>query len=430
VGGLAARREGGGASRFSYNDLQFEFDGARVGNAIAIQEVEGKGDGMKPQTRILVLAAAALAVLVAPTFAGEYHASELNVCYDCHTMHYSMQHEWESETGPIVPGGVATGGNWLGAGGPYHYLLKADANLICLQCHDGQSFAPDVYGDNANPTYVRSAGALNGTPGTYTPGTDYEDRKGHTLDSTATPPGYDASLSGFGAYDPAGGLKCFNCHTQHGRTNAYRNLGPRRSTSPNADFIVSYSINTTFDPAVDVTVGLPSYTPLGGAPFDQYYAVGSVSYGRTDTTHGGGTLESSNNIDRMCSSCHGMFHGGAGDTEIGGIANPLGAGFVEFERHPTSGVTIGQVGGGHSSLTGRYANAASINKVKVYADNQTTFADASPGCVSCHKAHGNKNPFGLIFMNRLAGTVTEEGTGTVITDGLRDLCGQCHVQGN
>ena len=53
-------------------------------------------------------------------------------------------------------------------------------------------------------------------------------------------------------------------------------------------------------------------------------------------------------------------------------------------------------------------------------------ADVTPTCITCHKAHGNGNPFGLIFRAG-SGAPTEDGD----TDGssLRDLCGQCHVQG-
>jgi len=50
--------------------------------------------------------------------------------------------------------------------------------------------------------------------------------------------------------------------------------------------------------------------------------------------------------------------------------------------------------------------------------------DHSPTCLTCHKAHGNRNPFGLIFMGN-TGRITEEGT----TGGRYvDLCRQCHIQ--
>jgi len=50
-------------------------------------------------------------------------------------------------------------------------------------------------------------------------------------------------------------------------------------------------------------------------------------------------------------------------------------------------------------------------------------------CLSCHKSHGNKNSFGLIYMKGV-GDVTEEGAGTGSGAGAYiDLCQQCHVQG-
>ena len=71
------------------------------------------------------------------------------------------------------------------------------------------------------------------------------------------------------------------------------------------------------------------------------------------------------------------------------------------------------------------------------AQNAGGFTDATPGCVSCHKAHGNQNPFGLFYLGRTpSGTPNEQGAlmaGQVaMTDqiGTRNLCGQCHGQGN
>ena len=56
-----------------------------------------------------------------------------------------------------------------------------------------------------------------------------------------------------------------------------------------------------------------------------------------------------------------------------------------------------------------------------------TVADGTvtPSCMSCHKGHGNANPFGLIFMTGSGANVTENGDGGV----YKDLCRQCHVQG-
>jgi len=112
----------------------------------------------------LTLAITMVAIIAAvPAFAGEWHAGATNVCTDCHTMHFSMQHNWDG-TSPVATTPQA-GGNWLGDSGPNERLLKLPANELCLSCHDGQSFAPDVVGVNANaaPTGGRSAGALNET---------------------------------------------------------------------------------------------------------------------------------------------------------------------------------------------------------------------------------------------------------------------------
>ena len=56
--------------------------------------------------------------------------------------------------------------------------------------------------------------------------------------------------------------------------------------------------------------------------------------------------------------------------------------------------------------------------------------------MTCHKAHGNQNPFGLVFLDRNATSVGEEGgfgaddTDTSVKTGYRNLCGQCHSQGD
>ena len=133
--------------------------------------------------RLLVMVAI-LAAVTFPVIAGEWHAGQTNLCTDCHTMHFSMQHNWDGTT--PVSTTVQPGGNWMGATGPNARLLKLPANELCEACHNGQSFAPDVVGLNANtsPSQGRSAGALTepASPG-------YEVYKGHTLGDTSVPPG-------------------------------------------------------------------------------------------------------------------------------------------------------------------------------------------------------------------------------------------------
>lgn len=383
---------------------------------------------------VIGLAAAAtltLVLLLATSgTTGEWHSGAKNFCYDCHTMHFSMQHGFD---GGAVSSTPALGGNWLSATGPNQFLLKAPANQLCLSCHDAQTFAPDVKEVNTNAASYpqgRSAGAIND----MTSAAPYDQWKGHTLDSTATPPGFDPTVIGASAtwYDPAGGLECISCHAQHGPATAYRNLGPYSLGGAATGARPTYTISSTNDTSVDVWINLASYTAGSGTPatFGPYYDQSNVSFNRNDATVG--TTLTSNRMDTFCGACHGTFHGGPGDTGIGASAAVLDG----FIRHPTSQVTIGASGtqgyGGHSSLTRFVANTT---KTRVYASDRAGYTDASPGCVSCHKAHGNQNPFGLFFLNGNATAgVNEQGgfvTGQTVgyEQGFRNLCGQCHGQG-
>lgn len=382
---------------------------------------------------ILVFAAAIVLAAAASGSAGEYHTGGTLLCYDCHTMHFSMQHGFDGGT---VSTTVAPGGNWLSGTGPNEFLLKAPANQLCLACHDGQTFAPDVLMANANasPSQGREAGALN--DGGAAP---YQSYKGHTLGAVDNPPGFDPTKIGASAtwYDPAGGLECVSCHAQHGPAGAYRNLGPYALGGAAGNARPSYAISATNDTTKDVWINLASYTAGSGSAgtFNPYYDRANINFNRNDATVG--TTKTSNKLDTFCAACHGNFHGGPGDTNIGATTAALDG----FLRHPTSQVTIGTAGtqgyGGHSALTRYQANT---QKVKVYSSTFSAtvgsgFTDASPGCITCHKGHGNQNPFGLIFLYRGAPSVDEQGgygaTQTAdLATGYRNLCGQCHGQGN
>ncbi len=353
-----------------------------------------------------------LLLVARPSRAGEYHTGVYLICSDCHTMHYSQQHQYDGTPGAGMPP--------LGAAGPYKYLLRNDENALCKSCHDGQTFAPDVVGANTG-THVREAGALNEVGGTG----DYAEWKGHTLGSTATAPG--------GTFANAEGLECVNCHHQHGHagsnvtdvkgnavTSAYRNLRAMSIGGVNKN--VSYAKETN-DLTKDVL--LRSWT-LGDIANN--YKVDNVDLNEPVSTDSG--------IGTWCKGCHTNFHGKKGDTNMGGN----GTGGTEWLRHPTADANIGAVGGGHSSLS-RFGGR--LNRVKVMSptgDWGTQGAawanpptDLTPTCITCHKAHGNKNPFGLIYMAGLtAGGVTEEGDTEGTTgagSGARRVCMQCHVQG-
>jgi hypothetical protein len=395
-------------------------------------------------TRRFIVCLAVLAAAALPAFAGEWHAGTTNVCTDCHTMHFSMQHDWNSLNAPSNT--PAANGNWLSVNGPNQFLLKAPANELCAGCHDGQTFAPDVIGNNTNLaglTQGRSAGALNDEVGAA----PYQQYKGHTLGSTDIPPGFNPTAAGVpvaNQYVPgAEGLECISCHLQHGSATVWRNLGPRV-----AAFQPTYAMGTTNNTTMDVwlnqqyttdavTTGNP-YPANSGNPttFNTIYDNANVIYNKSNPAVPAGSSETtSNRMDTFCSSCHGNFHGGPGDGNIGASMAALDG----FIRHPTSVVVIGasaaQSYGGHSALS-RYVQATT--KVKVYANDRVGYTDASPGCVSCHKSHGNQNPFGLVFLNRNATAIDEQGgyaAGQVemangYGQGYRNLCGQCHSQGN
>jgi len=354
-------------------------------------------------TQIATLACIlALAIFrVEPSVAGEYHYGQTLVCYDCHTMHFSQSHKWAD--GTAVSNKAGTGGDWLGTSGPNAYLLKgSNSNGLCLSCHDGQTFAPDVMGANTN-SYVRAAGALSS--GTA----PYENWKGHTLDGLVTPPGGYMNLR----------LECVNCHSPHGNTS-YRNLDG--TSTP-----VTYAKGTN-----DLTkdVFLRSWT-LGQIATN--YSVDNVDFNEPPAT----PQNRGSPMATFCRGCHTEFHGRGGDSNMGGTG---GTGWL---RHPTADANIGQYAadGQHSSLD-VFKNK--LYRVKVmsplgdWGTQGSAWAAAptnlTPTCVTCHKAHGNQNPFGLIF---LAGTgpLTEEGDSDGNTSPnpgvrMRALCGQCHVQAN
>ncbi len=416
---------------------------------------------MKGKTLLSILGLAAgmtlilALLLVTGGTAGQYHAggNDTLVCYDCHTIHFSMQHKWESGD-PVIPGppqiqnGQLTG-DWIGTTGPNEFLLKAPANQLCLSCHNGQNYTTDVFGANFNAgnyTGGREAGALNDP----SLGTPYETWKGHTLDSAVVPPGYDPTKVGLSAtwYDNTQGLECVSCHLQHGSPDRYRNLGPRSFPGGSTN-VPTYVLGNTNDNTKDVWIRNVLTTYVGGsmsaATFGPYYSAANIFFNRNDGTTG--QLKWSNRISLQCASCHANFHGGPGDSTVGGAP---GAGNLEgFLRHPTAQVNIGASGaagyGGHSTLS-RFTGATT--KVKVTSDNSGasgtdgSFTDASPFCLTCHKGHGNQNPFGLIFLSRNATVAYDatpespEGGGWdatqahTIQEGYRNLCGQCHGQGN
>lgn len=332
---------------------------------------------------------------------GEYHHGTSLKCSQCHTMHYSQAHSYSG--GPADP--------YVGTNGPYEYLLQGEVNEMCLRCHDENDDRKDVMGTT---TYVldggRIAGALNWADGAGTNDPGYEHSDGHSMGSTAIAPG--------GIFQNPNGFNCTDCHHQHGYAGfgavtvdpaatyptywtdwgTYRNLigSTQRITFANG----------TNDPAVyDVFEN-------GGAYGTRKYDTNLIDYNEP--------VNNDSAFANWCGSCHSNFHGGIGGANTGGTASG------EFVRHPTEEVNLGAIGGGHSRLSVYDGHTIHVKMMSETGDWVTAGnTTLTPSCFSCHKAHGNQNPFGLIYMLGEDTVVTEEGS----ANGTQyDLCRQCHVQ--
>jgi predicted CXXCH cytochrome family protein len=261
--------------------------------------------------------------------------------------------------------------------------LKASPNRVCLSCHDGQPGIPDVMGSDVNAGHgPRQAGGLpSGEPG-YGPG------RGHLLESQGPPPG--------GAW-PSGEtqLQCVSCHAAHGNGN-YRNLGGRLSQPPR----VSYVTSTVPTNAVDVRIDLAAVPPVGERVAAGFYSATRTYFNRPSTSGSG--------YGAFCATCHRAF-------ASAGVRSP-------FRLHPVETVGLSP------AMALRYNRSA--NKLQLLAPSNASStvygASASLSCMTCHRAHGNRNPFAMLFM-KPTGVVTEQGVEDAV---LRDLCVQCHPVGS
>ncbi len=330
-----------------------------------------------------VLAICALVLAPASVRAGDYHSGASLICSDCHVAHGSQAHVYQA--GDPFFHGVA-------GGAPYKFLLRDEENNLCLSCHDGKTWAPDVFGNNTplgGPN--RLAGALNSNAAVKANDAGYDEIDGHTLWSTATAPG------GTWVSPSSSGLRCIDCHSQHGQTvTQYRNLkGPA----------LTYAI-TTNDPTKDVFERAPAS-----------YTEADVDYNEPNAAASG--------YATWCKQCHTKFHDASGSANMGGASGGDAGTLTPWLRHPQADVNIGQNATYISSLAQYQGHT---NRVKTMDPNGSwaaPVAGVTPTCFSCHKSHGNKNGFGLIYMAGSGTTVTEEGDGGQ----YKDLCRQCHVQG-
>lgn len=341
-------------------------------------------------------AAAALAwsLVAGAARAGEYHSGTTLVCSECHVMHFSQGHGYS-------PSG--TGGFGALGPGPNPALLRNRGNDLCLSCHDSSGLATDVLGASntgSQPGIVRSGGHLNrigqGTEG-----------DGHTLDSLATAPGSQPAWSAPDENGVGVGLACTNCHAPHG------GVGPGHPTG-------SQFRNLRTEPghAFDRWVTHNDVLGTNDLSRDVFLRSGSYDEAALDWNE---PNPSDSAIARWCGGCHAFVHGNDLSSAGGGLM-PAGGTSTWFEEHPVWERNFGQ------EEVAQYGTKQ--NKVKVMSEigmwDPAGF-DVTPTCVTCHRAHGNGRPYGLIYRSG-TGLPTEDGdtNGTSVDD----LCLQCHEDGS
>jgi hypothetical protein len=335
--------------------------------------------------KVLIGVAACVLIAAVPVMAGDYHSGATLNCSECHVMHQSQTHGYNANGGGIY---AAVGGD-----APYERLLRNNINDLCLTCHDGQMFAPDVLGATS-ASIVRQAGALNRDNAS-----PYFDADGHTLGSNDIAPG--------GTWNNADGLECTDCHTAHGSGNTsvpnpYRNL--RASGNTGSSYRFDYAIGTN---------------DLSKAVFERSATSGGTHYATSNVDFNEPSQDSSR-YAVYCQKCHTNFHGSQGDGNMYDAVNG------DWLRHPTADADLSG-----SRLT-NFKNKLHRPKMMTNANDWGTQGvawaaaptDLTPSCFTCHKAHGNTNAFGLIYPTGAA-PIDEDGDGT----STRDQCKACHTQG-
>jgi hypothetical protein len=330
-----------------------------------------------PVLAAFVLAVGLFVILPSDGPTGDYHNGQTLVCSDCHTMHYSQSHAYDSGNPALNP---------PGPNGPFGSLLRAGGSALCLSCHDGKPIAPDVLGEHNNG-YVRQAGALT------TGAAPYENWKGHTIGESAVPPGGAMIIA----------LQCTNCHAQHGSPN-YRNLGGVVS-------LVTYAKGVN-DTRKDIFVR--KYYGDGVSTMAERYSPDNIDFNEPNVTLSA--------MAKFCKGCHTDFHGARRDSNMTDNNNV-------WIRHPSADANIGAGNSSLDTFKNKLFRVKVMSSLGIWGTQGQAWAappnDLTPTCISCHRAHGNKNPFGLIYATGNA-AITEEGDGT----GVRDLCRQCHDQGS
>jgi predicted CXXCH cytochrome family protein len=315
-----------------------------------------------------------------------YHNGATLVCSDCHTMHFSQSHKFVGAA--EVSATPAPGGDWLPGTGPNKSLLKApSATDLCLACHDGRTFAPDVVDIDQNGLTERAAGhfAAQNNP----------NFRGHNLsNSLVSDPNTLCDRCHFVGSMATASVTCTDCHAKHGN-GSYRNL--QWASWPGGE------------PTI-VALIRPGAAGMGR------YEKANVAYAAPQAYSG--WREATN----ICTDCHHAFMSDSSGRYTGSSS--------PYKRHPGTNTEWGYnqpinksgahtdpaywvAGAGDGFRTPRLpflvAGATDFASATVVAANNEAF------CLSCHKAHGTANAFGL----RWAYGGPQNGHNT-------DGCIQCH----
>lgn len=246
---------------------------------------------------------------------------------------------------------------------------------FCLRCHDGGALPDVMHGalqqyvsGRLDPASGREAGALNVAGDAGADG--YAEGNGHTIGSTARPPGF------VGDWPDGTPLTCRSCHAVHANGN-YRQLG------------------------IDPYISDRSYVELSRRlyPADRWIQGNDVTYA---------PRQGQNAINAFCTSCHAGMHGAA-TVDL----RPYARRGTMYMNHPTSGVPL------PDAIQKRLAAFAQPLRV-----NWREPDSAEVGCLTCHRAHGSKRPFGLVYWDWSSKGNGEDGAGT-----FASLCQSCHAVG-
>jgi hypothetical protein len=311
-----------------------------------------------------------------------FHNGTTLLCSQCHVAHASKQHPLAGEPN------VDPFGGYPQVGSPNRFLLKSpDPVTLCLACHDNQPGIPDVLGPDVNGLVNRAAG--------FFASLNQSNPAGHTLRTGLSVSSDDLCYRcHFGGTMATAAVTCIDCHNPHGNGKV-RNLQWASWPGGEPDF------------GLFVAPG----------------ATGMAKYESANTAYGDPGNGVVREVTNMCIDCHHTLTG-TYYNDPGGSGNHIRHPSYDSERSDPNSIAQGGSRGTTAPshwVTGTGAGFGATPRVPFLTANAADFgaahevSAATNGvfCLSCHKAHGGANSFGLMW-NPASGP---GGTG----------CVQCHA---